>query len=92
MINLKHTMKENEHAYSYGLTIDCGLFHGQSVEGFASMIFYSFFILQAWWLGRSLGSQITLNHDQLWSEMVQKFAKHKREQYLSVKPKKKYKL
>jgi len=87
-INLSYMMKENEQACSYGVTMDRGLHHGQSVVSSLSVFFCSFFLPLTWWVGLSVGSQVILNYGQLWGEMVKKNLKYRKEPYSSVKPKK----
>jgi len=65
-MNLSQTMKENEQASSYRLTMDRGVYHKQSVEGSVSMIFYSSLLLRAWWFGGGIEES---NYTQLRSTL-----------------------
>jgi len=46
MINLTHMKTESEQACSYGLTMDRGLHHGQSMMSYVSKVFCSFLLLR----------------------------------------------
>jgi len=83
-INLSDTMKENEQACSYGLTMDRPW----------SAMFGSSFILSSFHghsdLGVSVGSQATLIYGQIWDRMAQKPIEHSKEPYPRVKPRKEF--